>query len=776
MQNVRGIMRQSMERKNLRVSFKENHEVRLFSVSPGSKLLPVRGKDLRAPPLFSNEAGTSMNELPAVLSVVYDICRWNAHWLEEQRSRPSSEPPPVNLKNPLLPILGSYSSYKEYFSSFYPVMMFELWAKIYKEWDQNFARYQIIQVLLESALDIPESPLCSRKEFVMINCQYAVPEHHNPFSCPKAGDLCILELPEEVPIPGDGSATQPTAVIVRVFAYVDSVKRNHNAPKIPDKDFGNGPEPAVTFNMTLKLKKRPHKICIGKEARIKVEAIVCQLLCDLRSFEALIELPKSPLARHILNPAGLEMKTFIPANFRPKSTSDLNSSQQKAVALAKMICFAEEPRICLIQGPPGTGKTKVIVTLLMELFDYGNKSLSQKRRENKTPRILLCAPSNAAIDNLVRKLLAIRINLKKENRFRLVRVGRLEAMNPAVRDISLQELTSKEVNSNASGDFESIDLQVSTLLAKINSMRLALDTAVTRNDIKNKLNLEAKIKEVEQKLEEAKKAKGGNANNISNKQRRQLEQAAERNVLRCADIVATTLASCVNNSMLDAFTKEMHGKSHFDCCIIDEACQSLELDSLLPLQLGIKKLVLVGDQEQLYPTVMSLVAKQNGLEMSLFERLWSCLSKEETETSNLPLALLKVQYRMHPEICHWPNVYVYNGILETPPELEMERMSPFLPFVVISLEFDQNDPNQLLNCNEAELVSKLFFAMAEKAEKRGYSIGVITPYQKQRNAIEAALSRRSYGVGFLGERRRINVALTRARRSLIVCGNFSSLK
>ncbi|XP_046396378.1 probable helicase senataxin isoform X2 [Ischnura elegans] len=806
---------QNTEKKKKKVTFTDKHECKMYVVEPGSKMLPIKGKDypLMVPP--GGGMNFSLLQYPSITTVVYDICRWNAHWLEEQRSKPDSEPPPVHLDQHIMPLARVYNSFLEYYKSFYPILLYEMWSRIYKEWDQSFQRNPVIQVLLLSQNDAGPSP--TEQEFVFVHGQSVISDQEfQNAGCPKVGDLVIWEFPEEnVDVGGpEIPPGHPVPIVsVRVFAYVDAIKRSNIASgRVPvSQMFSHVPQKSSSLiSITLKFKKRKYKMCLGQMGRLKV---VCHLLLELRSFDALLELPKSPLVNHLLNPLKQNLKTLVPGHFRLKSTELLNPSQRRAVAMAKMVSLASEPRICLIQGPPGTGKTKVIITLIMEMFGFDGKTLSQQRKDNQTPKILLCAPSNAAIDNVVLKLLHLRTSLPKENRFRLVRVGRLESMNPHVRDISLQELTSKEIknSTNNSNDSEALELHISTLQAKLNSILMALETVRARNDINGIKNIELKLAEYQHKLDEAYHAKANNSNNSwAKKDTRNLELMAERNVLQCADIIATTLASSVNSSMLDAFPRRKGMKSHFSCCIIDEACQSLEVDCLIPLKLGISNLVLVGDQQQLYPTVMSMVAKNNGLEMSLFERLWSALSLGRIPEDTSPTVVLNVQYRMHPEICHWPNMHVYQGILKTPDDLVMERQSPFLPFVILSLEFDQNDPNQLLNDSEADLVSKLFFAMSEKTEKRRYSIGVITPYQRQKDAIEGAIMKRkaaigipaeslcevntidsfqgqerdvvimscvrSYKIGFLGEMRRINVALTRARRSLVVCGNFSSLK
>ena len=116
-----------------------------------------------------------------------------------------------------------------------------------------------------------------------------------------------------------------------------------------------------------------------------------------------------------------------------------------------------------------------------------------------------------------------------------------------------------------------------------------------------------------------------------------------------AEIVFTTLAS----SARDVFRRQLtHG---FDTVLVDEAAQASETQTLVPFLLGAERCVLVGDPRQLPSTVLSGAAQEAKLQRSLFERFSKLGAR---------IVLLSVQYRMHPEIRRFPSEAFYDGRLE----------------------------------------------------------------------------------------------------------------
>ena len=137
--------------------------------------------------------------------------------------------------------------------------------------------------------------------------------------------------------------------------------------------------------------------------------------------------------------------------------------------------------------------------------------------------------------------------------------------------------------------------------------------------------------------------------------------------------------------------------------IIDEACQAVELDCLIPLQYGVSKVIAVGDPEQLSSTVSSKTSKKLGFECSLFERLHKLMEtngrelfRSDSFANFNPVLLLDTQYRMRPEICAFPSRHFYKGRVKTDSsvvERVTKRKCPYRPL----LFFDLVDSQEILD-------------------------------------------------------------------------------
>jgi senataxin len=250
---------------------------------------------------------------------------------------------------------------------------------------------------------------------------------------------------------------------------------------------------------------------------------------------------------------------------------------------------------------------------------------------------------------------------------------------------------------------------------------------------------------------------------------------------------------------------------------VDEAAQAVELSTLIPLRLGVKQLVLVGDPQQLPATVLSKRESVGNYERSLFERLEHC---------GLPVHTLTIQYRMHPIISMFPRHVFYEGILQD--SESVSRITPFFakppfslsPFTFVDLLSGKDIVSQQTlsrsNPDEAGVCVSIYFALLRMAQTDGFDlmgkVGVISPYSEQvrvlKHTFEAAgikaagnindieiatvdsfqakekdiiiLSTvracpESNSVGFLADMRRMNVALTRAKLGLFVVGKSKAL-
>ena len=423
----------------------------------------------------------------------------------------------------------------------------------------------------------------------------------------------------------------------------------------------------------------------------------------------------------------------------------LNPSQKTAVAFA---LAAQD--VAIIHGPPGTGKTTTVIALICAAIQRGE-------------RVLACAPSNQAVDNMCEGLLAAGEPI--------VRLGHPARVLPHLQAHTLDALVA---------DHE--DVRLAKKLRK-EAMGLHAEAGKWRRAQPEK--------GAKQSLREEARAMVAEA--------AQLEEQAVERILDSSKITLSTLTG------LDA---SLIGTRLFDLCVIDEAGQSVEPASWIAIARA-RKVVLAGDHQQLPPTIVSLPAEREGFGHSLLEQV---LVRDGAQAARR----LDVQYRMHAAIMTFSSNYFYDGTLQADGSVA-EHLLADLPGVVGSeltdtavtyidtagASYDEEvepDGTSRLNPQEADfVVQKVEQLLAAGVQPR--DIGIITPYSAQvrylserlddgveiysvdgfqgreKEAIIISLVRsNSKGeVGFLAETRRMNVALTRARRKLIVIGDSATI-
>mmetsp|Transcript_6834 Transcript_6834/g.14827 ORF Transcript_6834/g.14827 Transcript_6834/m.14827 type:complete len:1057 (-) Transcript_6834:479-3649(-) len=290
------------------------------------------------------------------------------------------------------------------------------------------------------------------------------------------------------------------------------------------------------------------------------------------------------------------------------------------------------------------------------------------------------------------------------------------------------------------------------------------------------------------------------------KKYRALRNRTEREILQAADVICCT---CVGAG--DPRLKNFR----FRQVVIDEATQAIEAEALIPLSMGAKQIVFVGDHCQLGPVVMCKAAAKAGLTQSLFERL---------VLIGLRPIRLQVQYRMHPILSEFPSNMFYEGSLQngvTESDRQLRHMpgytgkddfpwpiknKPMFFWGIAGMEEISASGTSYLNRTEASYVEKIVTHLLKMGVESS-QIGVITPYDGQKkyvqehmrrsgslaasvyeaievNSVDAFQGREkeiilvscvrsseTQGIGFLSDPRRLNVALTRARLGLVLLGN-----
>jgi ATP-dependent RNA/DNA helicase IGHMBP2 len=424
----------------------------------------------------------------------------------------------------------------------------------------------------------------------------------------------------------------------------------------------------------------------------------------------------------------------------------LNGSQNQAVRFA---LTAED--VAIIHGPPGTGKTTTLIELMRLIVRNGQT-------------VLAVAASNLAVDNMLERLIDAGENA--------VRLGHPARVTPALREHTLDELAEihpdMRLARKLTRDAHSLRKQASKYF------RVKPDPS-----LRHSLREEAK-----QLLNEA----------------RQIEDSVLERIISNANII------CATATGLD---QDIFKHRSFDWCIMDEASQSVEPSAWIPIQYA-KRLVLAGDHCQLPPTVISPEAIRGGFNISLMERL---LENPKWDISRL----LNVQYRMHQDIMNFSSDVFYESSLQADDsvrtallvDLPTVTSSPltdcplhFIDTAGASYDEEQEpDGDSRLNPLEAGLVIKKvheLLACGVTTEQ----IAIISPYSAQvkylreklknleleidsvdgfqgreKEAVIVSLvrSNREGEVGFLADTRRMNVALTRARRKLIVIGDSATI-
>lgn len=471
---------------------------------------------------------------------------------------------------------------------------------------------------------------------------------------------------------------------------------------------------------------------------------------------------------------------YAPANQlnvpdEPVLDSKLNPAQARAVQGVMALSAGD---FAVIHGPPGTGKTTTVVGAIVALLRRGEK-------------VLVTAPTNAAVDLLAERLLeafidpaADKPNEQERSRMNLLRLGHPARVSETIWRHTLEGSVDAHPDAKTTIRYRA---EADELYKKARKYRRKFGPA-------ERAERQAMLKE----------------HSELRKLIRSMEQGIIRHIVQNADVVVTTLVGATSNRIRDL---------EFDCVVIDEATQALEPAAWIPI-LRAEKLVMAGDHRQLPPTVKAAFALSN----TLFEKVISRHADADC------IFFLDTQYRMDPAIVAFSNQAFYNdrlitheSVLQRDASTTIEHdsgpewISPLVFIDTAGCDFsEEQDPDEesYRNSGEGRLLAAILAAQAPVCAENGWSVGVIATYRNQvthlRETLAAATENSEISgemkfemeidtvdafqgrehdlvcismvrsndageTGFLGETRRMNVALTRARRLLIVVGDSSTL-
>ncbi|KAM6494154.1 SEN1 N terminal domain containing protein [Amanita muscaria] len=529
-----------------------------------------------------------------------------------------------------------------------------------------------------------------------------------------------------------------------------------------------------------------------------------------REYAALVSLPYYDFVDMILRPT-----LPMPPQVNPKDVQNAMSSyainEPQANAILSSI---KSSGFCLIQGPPGTGKTSTICGLVAVFLSRRGRPFEVKGSSVQTPtsKILICAPSNAAIDEIVFRIKeGYRGSKRCPDNAKVVRIGTDKAINHGVKDVSLDALVDKKLNGNTSAMKEKgLGDEVTTVQLQLDEIRAKRSSIL--NELKNLRDNHARYNVLDEELKKINSQRTARAQRLDQlKDKRKSEfrtldairRKTRLEVLQEADIICSTLSGAGHES-LDPFD--------FDTIVIDEAAQAIEISSLIPLRYKCRRCIMVGDPQQLPPTVISQDAGRYRYNQSLFVRL----QKQRPEA----VQLLSIQYRMHPEISCLPSQLFYQKKLHDGPDMAVKTKQPwhshskFGVYKFFNVGGTEEQSNRsLVNKAECRVAAALFSRLRQEFSfvNLDLRVGVVTMYRAQvvelRRHFEQQLKEKLDGivdfntvdgfqgqekdiiilscvrggvnqdtVGFLADTRRMNVALTRAKSSLFILGNAGTLE
>ena len=448
----------------------------------------------------------------------------------------------------------------------------------------------------------------------------------------------------------------------------------------------------------------------------------------------------------------------------------LNDSQKSAIENA-LSC----ENFFLIHGPFGTGKTRTLVELI-----------SQETRQNH--KVLATAESNAAVDNILERLM----DNKKLNLTRLGHPQRVSKHNIT------QTLAYKVENHDLNRKIKKIHKKIDKLIGKRNNFTKPTpqyrrgygDYDILHNASKGKggrgispekMKSMAQWIEINQEIDEA------------HDDIKRLENRMIKDIITKSDVILSTNSSAA----LEAISP-----TKFDVAIIDEASQATIPSILIPIAKA-HRFILAGDHKQLPPTIIS--ERAGALEKTLFEELIKMYPFKSQ--------LLNVQYRMNSLLMKFPNQEFYNNGLKSDSSVDDITINDILDsgydeeallFIDTSKIEDNGerhlkDSKSIVNKLECEIAVSIAGDYLNAGIEED-DIGIISPYadqvkliqektpievktvdgfqgrEKEIIIISTVRSNNNGNIGFLKDLRRLNVAITRAKRKLIIIGNKETLK
>ena len=448
---------------------------------------------------------------------------------------------------------------------------------------------------------------------------------------------------------------------------------------------------------------------------------------------------------------------------------NLNDSQKKAIENA-LSC----ENFFLIHGPFGTGKTRTLVELISQETRQGHK-------------VLATAESNAAVDNILERLM-------DNKKLTLTRLGHPQRVS---KHNITQTLAYKVENHKLNKKIKKIHKKIDNMIEKrrvhtkptpqyrrgygdYDILHMASKGKGGRGISPDKMKSMAKWIEINQEIDEA------------HDEIKRIENRMIKDIVDSSDVILATNSS----SALEAIARVK-----FDVAVIDEASQATIPSVLIPIAKA-HRFILAGDHKQLPPTIIS--DRAGALSKTLFEELIRIYPFKSQ--------LLDIQYRMNSLLMKFPNEEFYNNGLKSDSSVDDIKIRDILDShqdeeallfidtsdIADNRERHLKDSKSIVNEIEAEIAIRIADDYLSDGVNES-DIGIISPYadqvkiiqenteievktvdgfqgrEKEIIIISTVRSNDNGNIGFLSDLRRLNVAITRAKRKLIIIGNKDTL-
>ena len=412
----------------------------------------------------------------------------------------------------------------------------------------------------------------------------------------------------------------------------------------------------------------------------------------------------------------------------PFKNKNLNESQQQAVA-----AIIQNENICIVHGPPGTGKTTTLIEAIVQLIKAGEK-------------VLVSAPSNTAVDNIAKGLIAAGVNV--------LRVGNLSKVDEAIFQHTPE---GRLANSKQQKEIKQLKIRAE----EFRKMALKYKRSFGKAEREQRNLLFKEVKDIRTEI-------------------KKLQAYNEEKLYTEADVIAGTPVG-LYDAKINRIT--------FHTLVMDEAGQCIEplAWTIFPLA---KKIVLAGDHLQLPPTVLSNEAARAGLNRSILEVSIAHIKN---------VWLLNTQYRMRASIAGFSSNYFYKDLLLTAAHLSNTGAHIYFIDTAGSGFNEEQGRDGMSLQNEGEL--RLVQRLVETELPDAASTAFISPYAGQVTAAKEVLSKQMRistidsfqgqeketiilslvrsnddgDIGFLKDYRRMNVAITRAKEQLYVIGDSATI-